>query len=126
MKQSKKQDYYLTRFTMYNEKFDVHSLVIDKVWLSAYNHFRTLVHTMDTTNRIFFSKLELKKDWTNKLRTKLHKAWFIRKLKIDNKIWFDWYMNPYLVNKDNKVNLKLEQIFRYNETKSKYFIEINF
>jgi hypothetical protein len=118
MKCEKKQDYYLTNFTMYNERIDVHSLVIDKVWITAYNHFRTLVHTMDKNNVIDFDSLGLKKDWTDKVRTKLHKAWFIRKIKVTDEIWYTWYMNPYLANKSNKQNNKLMEVFKKNEYKS--------
>ena len=118
MKCEKKQDYYLTNFTMYNERIDVHSLVIDKVWITAYNHFRTLVHTMDKNNVIDFDSLGLKKDWTDKVRTKLHKAGFIRKIKVTDEIWYTWYMNPYLANKNNKKNTKLEEVFKDNNYKS--------
>ena len=118
MKCEKKQDYYLTNFTMYNERIDVHSLVIDKVWITAYNHFRTLVHTMDKDNVIDFDSLGLRKDWTDKVRTKLHKAWFIRKIKVTDEIWYAWYMNPYLANKSNKQNNKLKEVFKDNNYKS--------
>ena len=115
MKKEKKQEYYLTTFTMYNEKLDTYSFIKDKIWLKNYDYFRKLVKTMDWTNKINFDSLLVSDITIKRLRSKLHKYWFIRKCNIDDDIWYDWYLNPYLYNKDNKVNPKLKEIFLTNE-----------
>lgn len=118
MEWEKKQEYYLKKFIMINNKFDVSWLVIDTVWLTNYNHFRKLYESMDSNNMIDFSCLWLKIDAIKRIRVSLHRAGFIRKIKITDPVWFAWYLNPYLVNKSNKTNSRLKEVFKYNEYKA--------
>ncbi len=120
MRSKKTQDYYLTNFIMFNAKCDVHSIIIDAVWITNYNHFRKIILTMDRTNKIDFNSLWLSEPSIKRIRKELHKNWFIRKCKVSEDVGYAWYVNPYLFNKDNKVNLKLQEIFKHSENKVKW------
>jgi len=112
----KNQEYYLTDFIMMNNKFNVVEYVIEQVGYAKYLHFKKLHNTMDYSNKIDFSYLWLKEDSIKKLKAELHKKWFIRKIKLSNDDKKYRYLNPYLVNKRNKKDKELSDIFCKNET----------
>lgn len=119
MKTTEKQNYYLTEFVMLNTRINVPKLVEELVWVKRYKYFELMYQTMDNTNKINFSALELTEITEKRIRSLFHKVWIIRKCKLDEDIWYAWYMNPYLVNKDNKVNDVLLEVFSKNENTTK-------
>ncbi len=100
---------------MRNTNCDVRSIVIDAVWPVNYTHFDKLADCMDKTNKIDFSCLWLSEPSIKRIRTELNKNWFIRKCKISEDVWYAWYVNPYICNKDNKKNDALSKIFSKSE-----------
>ena len=125
MNKEKKQTYYLISKYMITEnvKINITDLIIEKIGVTAYKHFKSIVLKMEYDNSVDFWLLKLKETQIKRLRAKIHKAGFIRRLKLD-KDW-KWFCNPYLYNKDNRVNKQLEDIFRYDKD-NKYFLELNF
>lgn len=118
MKCEEKQRYYLTNFIMINTRFNVPSLVIDKVWAWKYKYFELILNKMDSNNKINFEELELTPITEKRIRAEFHKVWFIRKIRLNDTIWYAWYMNPYLANKNNKQNNKLKEVFKDNNYKT--------
>ena len=97
---------------MINNKINVIEFIQDKIWFSKYTYFRKIYQSMWRDNKIDWNCTWLKVDAIKRLRADLHKHWFIRKIK------WDWYVNPYLVNKDNKKNKELEELFSKNKAKN--------
>ena len=118
MKCEKKQDYYLTNFIMINTRFNVPSFIIDKVWAWKYKYFELMLDKMDNNNKINFEELDLTEVTEKRIRAEFHRYWLIRKIKLNDTVWFAWYMNPYLANKSNKQNNKLKEVFKDNNYKA--------
>lgn len=69
-----------------------------------------LIHTLWYYNEIDFTILWLSEWWLNKFRAKLSKEWIVKKLKIWEKSWYKWYLNPLYFNRW-KIKEELYQAF---------------
>lgn len=98
-----------------NIEIDVISKLAEELGNNNALRLLSMYQNMAYDNSVNLESLWLSMSATTKLRAKLSKLGYIKRIKLSDKKWIKWYLNPLYANK-NHVDVKIWELFNINPT----------